>query len=152
MWIDEIIMKELRKVVEPLSINVVELLIKENKKGLTINVVITKEDGVTIDDCEKVTRLLNDRLSILDELEVSNYRLQVSSPGLFRVFKSEDEYNIFKSRAVKIILKEPLGRDDKTIHEGILKGIEDDLVKIEDVDGNLTEIPVNKIGKTKLNG
>lgn len=152
MWIDEIIMKELRKVVEPLSINVVELFIKENKKGLTINVVITKEDGVTIDDCEKVTRLLNDRLSILDELEVSNYRLQVSSPGLFRVFKSEDEYNIFKSRAVKIILKEPLGRDDKTIHEGILKGIEDDLVKIEEVDGNLTEIPVNKIGKTKLNG
>ena len=152
MWANEIIMRELKKVVEPLNIKVVELFVKENKNGLSINVVIAKENGVTIDDCEKVTRLLNDRLSILDELEVDHYRLQVSSPGISRVFKSKDEYNIFKYRNVKIILKKSFEEIDKAVYEGLLKGLEDDLVTIEEIDGNLIRIPINQIRKTKLNG
>ena len=161
MWLKDIIMNELIKVVKPLDIKVVELLVKENKSGLSINVVIEKGGGVTIDDCEKVTRLLNDRLSMLQELEVENYRLQVSSPGLSRVFKKKDEYNIFKSRNVKIILKEPLNSNseklvnnltDSLIYEGTLLGLEDDIVKIRDNTDRIVEIPYDKIQKTKLNG
>ena len=167
MWMEDVIMNELKKVTDPLNIKVVELFVKENRSGLLINVVIEKDGGVTIDDCERVTRLLNDRLSILDELEVYNYRLQVSSPGLSRVFKNREEYNIFKSRDVKIILKEPLeeylneNKESKNskmsnkinkIYEGILLGIKDDTVKIKDYDNRIIEIPFNKIQKTKLNG
>ena len=161
---NDIIMNELVKVVKPLDIDVVELSVKENRSGLSINIVIEKRGGVTIDDCEKVTRLLNDRLSILDELEVDNYRLQVSSPGLYRVFKKNVEYNIFKSRNVKIILKEPViismkenskkakVSTDNLIYEGILLGLENDIVKIRDNTNKIIEIPINKIQKTKLNG
>ena len=165
MWQKKIIEQELKKVVDPLGIKVVELFVKENKSGLTINVVIEKVGGVTIDDCEKVTRLLNDRLSILDDFDIYNYRLQVSSPGLSRVFKSKEEFNIFKGRDVKIILKEPLdgliqgekvNKISKIIENGhilggILLGIEDSMVKIK-IDDEIVEIPYVKIQKTKLNG
>ena len=55
---------------------------------------------VNIDDCENLSRGLD---NMLDELIPFKYRLEISSPGLFRKIKSEKEYLIFKGK--KVILK-----------------------------------------------
>ncbi len=147
----EILLKEVKKISDPLNINVVELGAKRGPNGLNIIVIIDKEEGVTLNDCEKISRLFNDRLEILEPIEEENYNLQVSSPGMHRIFKNKNEYNLFKSKDVKVILKEPVDDIYKSaILEGKLRGFEDDIVTIE-VDGETISIPLDSISKTKLN-
>ncbi len=151
MKLHDILLRETKKVTDPLNISIVELRSKESKSGLNINIIIEKEGGITLDDCEKVTRLLNDRLAILDEIDTENYRLQVSSPGLSRVFKSKKEYEIFKSRPVIVYLEEPIENFGREV-KGILEGLEGDKVKIKDNSGQILLLELKKIKKTKLNG
>lgn len=147
----EILLKEVKKISDPLNISVVELEAKRGPNGLNIIVIIDNEEGVSLNDCEKISRLFNDRLEILEPIEEENYNLQVSSPGMHRIFKNKNEYNLFKSKDVKVILKEPVDDIYKSaILEGKLRGFEDDIVTIE-VDGETISIPLDSISKTKLN-
>ena len=67
--------------------------IKENHKWFLRIYLYSYEKDITLDDCENVTRSLND---FLDELIPVKYYLEVSSPGLERKFKSDKEFLIFK--------------------------------------------------------
>jgi ribosome maturation factor RimP len=143
---------ELAKITEPLHLRLIEVSAKRARNGLNIIVVVDKDGGVTIADCELVTKLLNDRFSVLQTFDQENYNLQVSSPGMFRVFKRMEEYDLFQSRNVKVILKEPLSSGQtSTVLEGKLEGIDDAIVTIL-VDDERLNIPLEKISKTKLNG
>jgi len=145
--------EEVLKVTEPIGLVVVDLAIKKGKRGTNIYLVIHKDTGVTIHDCEKVSRLLNDRLSVLETVGVEkDYSLQVSSPGLFREFKNKREYIIFRSRQVKIILKKPYEDiSNNPVLEGKLMSMEDDIVSVE-IAGKTMELPLRRISTTKLNG
>ena len=48
-----------------------------------LRIFIDKDSGVTIDDCENVTRAVDEPLDALDPIE-QNYILEVSSPGIER--------------------------------------------------------------------
>ena len=52
---------------------------------------VDKEGGITIDDCEKVSRAFSDLLDREDFIEDA-YILEVSSPGLGRPLKKEKDY------------------------------------------------------------
>ena len=148
----DILMKELIKLSEPMGVDIVELSAKRGKYGLNILVVIYKDGGVTIRDCEKLSQLYNDRLAILKPIEEENYTLQVSSPGLYREFKNKKEYSLFQTRKVKVIVKKPYAEQYRSgIVEGILERIKDNTV-ILDIDGEKIAIPFTEISKTKLNG
>jgi ribosome maturation factor RimP len=51
-----------------------------------LRIFIDKPDGVSIDDCEKVSRAVNDPLDALDPIE-NAYCLEVCSPGIERELK-----------------------------------------------------------------
>ena len=70
---------------------------KENHRWFLRIFLYSHKRGITLDDCENVTRSLND---FLDELIPVKYYLEVSSPGLERKFKSEKEFEIFKGEIV----------------------------------------------------
>ena len=64
------------------------------------------EQFITVEDCEKVTRQLQDAL----EVEGVDYkRLEVSSPGIDRLLRNEQDFMRFEGEMVDITLKEPLG-------------------------------------------
>jgi len=148
----DILIGEAEKITKPQNVKIIELSANRTKGGLNIKLVIDKEGGVTIGDCERITKLLNDRLAILKPIDENNYYLQVSSPGLDRVFKDLKEYTQFRGRKVKVILSESLNEvyKDKVL-KGILQGIKDQNVRLE-VDGSILEIPLKIITKTKLDG
>jgi ribosome maturation factor RimP len=137
-----------------LGVSVVELAVHWAKNGLNIRVVLDKEGGITIGDCERITRLYNDRLTILEPIEENNYTLQVTSPGIDRVFKDKKEYTIFKSRDVRIQLKGPMVGGESTTMRGKLEGLQDDTVILST--GSKPEqtvtIPLQNIRKTQLDG
>ncbi len=150
--LEDILMREVKTVSDPLGIDIVELSAKKGKNGLNIIVVIYKQGGVTIQDCERVSQLFNDRLAILHVLDEDNYNLQVSSPGLYRALKNLNEYSLFKSRDVKVFLKKPLKGKYNTFElEGRLEGIEKEAL-ILDIKGERVNVPLIQINKTKLNG
>jgi len=148
----KLLIDELEKITEPQGIDVVELKAYRGKGGLNIEAVIYKENGVTIDDCERITRLFNARLQVFEPLEEENYFLQISSPGLTRELKTPREFEIFKGRKIKAVV-EDLERSMKgsRVILGILKGLDGEAVTFE-VDGKDIVFPIEKIRKIKLNG
>jgi ribosome maturation factor RimP len=147
-----ILLEEFERAVEPLGIQIVELSVYEGKSGLNIRVIIYREGGITLNDCERVTRIYNDILTILEPIDENNYTLEVSSPGIDRVFKDKKEYNIFASQHVKIIVDKTFQPSEGGVVRGILKGLDDDrvvLVPNSDPNGQLT-IPIDSIRKTQL--
>ena len=89
--------------------------VKENHRWFLRIFLYSYDHDITLQDCENVTRSLND---FLDELIPVKYSLEVSSPGLERKFKSDKEFVIFKGRRVSIKLKQPLEGETEKIFKG----------------------------------
>ena len=88
---------------------------------------IDKEGGITIDDCETVSRALGD---ILDEQDFisENYILEVSSPGLDRPLKKNKDFERSIGKDVEIKLYKALNKQKE--FTGILEGYDDECVTI----------------------
>lgn len=88
---------------------------------------IDKEGGITIDDCEIVSRALGD---ILDEEDFisENYILEVSSPGLDRPLKKNKDFERSIGKDVEIKLYRALNKQKE--FTGILEGYDDESVTI----------------------
>ena len=107
----------------------------------------TEGQGISTDDCEKVSKYLSARLDELDPIK-QNYYLEVSSPGIDRALIKDSDYVKFAGRFVDVTLYQAMnGR--KTIF-GKLSGIEDGNLIILDEKENRIEIPMEKVSKTKL--
>lgn len=89
---------------------------------------IDKDGGVSIDDCEAVSRALNEVLDREDYIEDS-YIMEVSSPGLGRVLKKDRHLEYSLGEEVEVKLFKPLnGSKD---FEGVLKAYDKDTVTVE---------------------
>ncbi|RGE43668.1 ribosome maturation factor RimP [Comamonas testosteroni] len=64
------------------------------------------EQFVTVDDCEKVTRQLQFALEV-DGVDYA--RLEVSSPGIDRLLRHEQDFTRFEGAVVDLTLKQPIG-------------------------------------------
>ena len=115
--------------------------------GLEYVVSFIKDE--TLDDCENVTRSLND---FLDELIPVKYYLEVSSPGLERKFKSDKEFIIFKGRRISLKLKTPLEGETERIFKGEIIDWDDNegLTFLRFEDGEELQIPKDNIQSAKL--
>ena len=90
---------------------------------------IDKEGGISIDDCEVVSRRLSDWLDKEDFIEES-YILEVSSPGLGRPLKKEKDFVRSLGKDVEIRLYR--AKDKRKEFTGALKAFDRDTVTIEE--------------------
>lgn len=93
---------------------------------------IDKEGGITVDDCEVVSRAFSDRLDENDFIEEA-YILEVSSPGLGRPLRKEKDYQ--RSMGKKLEIRTYRAVDRCKEFYGILTAYDDDSVTIEEEDG-----------------
>ena len=69
---------------------------------------VAEERFITVEDCEKVTRQLQFAL----EVEGAEYRrLEVSSPGIDRPLRNENDLQRFAGSLVDLTLRAPLGKE-----------------------------------------
>ncbi len=94
-----------------------------------LRVYADKEGGITIDDCEVISRALEEELEKDDFIEQA-YILEVSSPGIDRVLKKDFEYTKYKGRLVEIKLYKPIDKVKQL--QGNLVGLIDDKIVIEE--------------------
>lgn len=123
--------------------------VKENHRWFLRIFLYSRERNVSLDDCENVTRSLDE---FLDELIPVKYNLEVSSPGLERKFKSEKEFVIFQGRRISLKLKEPLEGETEKIFKGEILDydINEGLKFFRFDDGQELQIPKENIQSAKL--
>lgn len=88
---------------------------------------IDKPDGVSIIDCENVSRTFSDKLDEVDFISDA-YILEVSSPGLGRALKKDR--HLEKSIGMEVELKTYKPIDKQKDFEGVLKAFDKDTVTI----------------------
>lgn len=93
---------------------------------------IDKEGGITVDDCEAISRNLSDWLDKEDFI-ADSYILEVSSPGLGRPLKKDKDFERNLGEEVELKLYKPRGKQKE--YAGILKGYDKGTVIIEMEDG-----------------
>lgn len=93
-----------------------------------LRVYIDKEGGVSINDCEAVSRPLSDKLDEEDPIEGS-YTLEVSSAGADRALKKPEHFAAFMGSEVDVRLYRPI--DGKKEYVGVLAGYENGNVQLE---------------------
>lgn len=123
--------------------------VKENHRWFLRIFLYSTEKDISLEDCENVTRSLND---FLDELIPVKYYLEVSSPGLERKFKSEKEFFIFKGRRISLKLKQPLEGEEEKIFKGEILDYDtnEGLKFFRFDDGTELQIPKSNIQSAKL--
>lgn len=89
---------------------------------------IDKPGGITIDDCELVSRAFSELLDKEDFIEDS-YIMEVSSPGLLRPLKKDKDFNRYIGKAIE--LKTYRMIDKSKDFEGILKAYDKENITIE---------------------
>lgn len=125
-------------IVEENNYELVEVEFVKEGANYYLRLYIDKEGGFSINDCEKVSRFLEQKLEEDDFIDKA-YILEVSSPGIDRVLKKDSEYEKYKGRVVDIKLYKPI---DKTKEfQGELVGLVDGNIIINE---NGTELKFDK--------
>ncbi|HJC16152.1 MAG TPA: ribosome maturation factor RimP [Candidatus Fusicatenibacter intestinigallinarum] len=108
---------------------------------------IDKEGGITVDDCEIVSRAFSDRLDENDFIEDA-YILEVSSPGLGRPLKKEKDYRRSMGKELEIRTYRAVDRCREFY--GVLTAYDEDSVTIEEEDGTLRTFAKTDIALIRL--
>ena len=98
---------------------------------------IDKEGGITVDDCEMVSRALSDLLDREDFIEDA-YILEVSSPGLGRPLKKDKDFSRSIGEEVEVHLFKPLNKKKEYI--GLLQAFDKKSVTIQEENGDTLSI------------
>lgn len=98
--------------------------------GGTLRLFIDKpEGGITVEDCEQVSRIVSPLLDVENIIE-GRYYLEVSSPGINRRIRKKSDFERFCGEKVKIYLRSP--QDGRKKITGIIDGVEDDAVVVSE--------------------
>ena len=108
---------------------------------------IDKEGGITVDDCEVISRRLGEWLDEKDFI-ADSYILEVSSPGLGRPLKKEKDFERSIGKDVDIRLYKPLNKQKE--FTGTLKAYDKETVTITLEDGAELELNRREIALIRL--
>ena len=119
--------------IENLGYELVDIEFKGQKNNKILTFFIYNKDGITIEECEKVSAFLDEKLDEIDIIKDSYY-LEVSSQDLSRPLKTDRDIERNKDELLKIKLK------DGEIFLGKIKDIGKDFYEFVLEDNNTKKI------------
>lgn len=140
----------LRKLLEPavalMGCELVAIEYFPHGNGQTLRIYIDKDSGVTVEDCERVSRQVSSVLDVEDPIN-GHYMLEVSSPGLDRPLTDMQDFERFSGHEVKLRMTMPV--NGQRNFKGLLQGLRSGQVLLE-VDGKEVLLPFDGIDKARL--
>jgi len=136
---------EVEKIVEELLENTALELVAVDyvkERDWYLRVFIDKEGGVDLDDCQDLSRKLEELLDAQDLIKTS-YILEVSSPGLDRELKKPRDFQREMGKDIDVSLFAPL--DGKKVLTGPLSAYDGETINVGDM-----AIPMDKVAKVNL--
>ncbi len=119
--------KLLEPIADALKVSVYDVEYVKEGADYFLRAYIDKPEGVTILDCENVSRALSCALD-RDDFIPEAYTLEVSSPGLGRTLKKNRHLQASIGQDVVLKLFKPANGDKE--HKGVLEGFDEDIVAI----------------------
>jgi len=142
---------KIRELIEPaidsMGVELDDMELGRMKGKILLRVYIEKQGGVSIDDCEKVSREIATVLDVEDPIPGA-YVLEVSSPGLDRPLRKPRDFIRFSGKKVRVVTNEPV--DKQTFFVGKIENATDeDVMLVLQKDKKIT-ISYNNISKARL--
>ncbi len=147
----EALKDRLLRLVEPIveenGVELVDLEVKGSARVILIRVFVDVAGGIRIDDCVRLSRLIEDAIEI-ENLIPGQYRLEVSSPGLDRPLRTARDFQRNIGRLVEIRYSPSV--DETRIESGdILKADETSVTILNQNQQSIT-IPLAQIKKALI--
>lgn len=141
---------ELQELLEPsierLGYELIDLEARLGGKSGVVRVFIDRPEGISLEDCEKVSRAVSALLDVEDPLP-GQYNLEVSSPGLDRKLTKVKHFQRFKGETVKVEMRFPI--EGRKRFRGTLVSSNDENIVVE-VDGESHTLPLATIDIARL--
>ena len=115
-------------IVEKYGFELVDVEYVKEGGSFYLRAYIDKPGGITVDDCETVSREFSDKLDEADFIEEA-YIMEVSSPGLGRPLKKEKDFKRSIGKEVEIRTYRPIDREKEFY--GVLKAYDENSVTID---------------------
>jgi len=136
-----------QRVVGGMGLELVSVDLERQRGGWFLRFFIDKPGGVTLEDCQAASKQLGVELDVEDVI-TDHYTLEVSSPGLDRPLRTDDDYHRFAGKLAAIHTFEPI--EGRRHFVGRLKSLEDGVVTVVDTEGHPWAIPRGLISKARL--
>ena len=141
---------ELAALLEPtvarLGYEITDIEAKLGGKNGVIRVFIDHDEGIGIDDCEKVSHAISALLDVEDPVP-GHYDLEVSSPGFNRKLTKVEHFQRFTGEIVKVEMRFPI--EGRKRFRGTLVSTDDENIVV-DVDGVSHSLPMATIDTARL--
>ena len=138
--------EKLAPTVEGLGYDLLGIETESAKQGTLVRCFIDKDQGVTIDDCERVSRQLGDLMEA-EQLLNQAYTLEVSSPGVDRPLFTLEQIANQRGAVIEVRLTQLFEGRRKIAGEVL--GVNGDIVHLADT-SNEYEIPYQMVDKAKV--
>lgn len=127
----------------------VDAELKRDRAGVHVRLFVDKEGGIGLEELQSVSEEVSAILDAEDPIE-SSYTLEVSSPGLDRPLKGEQDYKRFVGRLARLSSYEPV--EARRHWTGRLESVEEGAVvlRLEKEGGMLARVPLEKIAHGRL--
>jgi ribosome maturation factor RimP len=136
----------LKPLVEDLGYEFVGLEHGNNPKNPVLVVYIDKQDGIAVEDCERVSREVAALLDVEDPIP-GRYNLEISSPGLDRPLFTLEQFEQFAGEVARISLYAP--QEGRRKFKGKILGTEGDQVKLA-LDESEVMLELGNVAKARL--
>ena len=136
----------IKPVAQEENIELVDVEYKKVGKTWALRIYIDKNPGVTLDDCQRISRQAEDFIEV-HEVITNPYVLEVSSPGLDRPLKKERDFIRNKGKQVQVKSFSPINGKKQRI--GTVQDFKNGALYLRDTDG-IQEIPLENIAQAKL--
>lgn len=133
-----------REACENFNVALYDLELKSAAKGLLVIIYVTKVTGISVGECQKVSKYIANNLEEADFISES-YFLEVSSPGIERALKQKKHYVNAINESVKITFS--TGETNEAV-VGTLLEVLPDVINL-DVDGEPLSIEFTSIKKAR---
>jgi ribosome maturation factor RimP len=148
MALQERLQALLEPLVESLGYELVLLEYSAHRGSALVRLFIDATGGVTLGDCEKVSREVEGLLDVEDPIP-QNYRLEVSSPGLDRPLVKAAHFERFAGQQASVQLLAPRAGGRRKF-KGTLRGMRAGLVVLDTPDAGTVELGLGEIERARL--
>ena len=111
--VKEVCEEKFKPIIEALGYELIEVSYKKEFDGMNLIFTIDRDEGITIDDCEKVNREIDPIIDELNPTMDEPYTLIVSSPGIDRPLKTERDFKRNLNKEISISLFSKINGEKK---------------------------------------
>ncbi len=145
--IKQICEEKLKGTIEEMGFELVDVEYVKEGGGMSLIFTIDSDNGVTVDDCEVVSKKIDPLLDEINPTDDKPYTLVVSSPGLDRPLKTDRDLKRNLGKEVEITLFSK--QNGKKKFSGILESFDEKTVAIK-AEKEILSFEREKIGSIKL--